>query len=132
VCAHTGDGAAALEELEILVRNKVAPEKFVWVHAQNERDFGVHEKVGRAGAWVEFDGISPQSADWHLRCVNNMAAKGLLGRTLISHDAGWYHVGEAGGGRFRGFTYLYTDFVPKLAEGQARQLLIDNPRRAFE
>ena len=132
VCAHTGDGLAAREQLDILVRNKVAPSKFVWVHAQNERDFGVHEKMARDGAWVEFDGISPQGLDWHLRCVRNLAGKGLLHRTLISHDAGWYHVGEPGGGRFRGFTYLFTDFAPKLEAGMFRQLVVENPRVAFD
>jgi phosphotriesterase-related protein len=131
ICSHTGDGLAALEQLEILTRNKVPPSKFIWVHAQNERDFAVHEKLARAGAWVEFDGISPQGLDWHLRCVQTLAGKGLANRTLISHDAGWYHVGEPGGGRFRGFTYLFTDFVPKLDATLARQLLVDNPRVAF-
>jgi len=131
VCAHTGDGAAAKEELEILTANKVAPSKFIWVHAQNERDFGVHEAMARAGAWVEFDGISPQGLDWHLRCVRNLAEKNLAHRMLISHDAGWYHVGETDGGRFRPFTYLFTDFVPKLDGALARQLLVENPRIAF-
>jgi phosphotriesterase-related protein len=131
VCAHTGDGIAAAEQLEILTRNKVEPSKFIWVHAQNERDFAVHEKLARAGAWVEFDGISPQGLDWHLRCVRNLAAKGLLHRTLISQDAGWYHAGEPGGGQFRGFTYLFTDFAPKLDPVFVRQLLVENPHVAF-
>lgn len=131
VCAHTGDGAAAREELDILTANKVAPSKFVWVHAQNERDFAVHESMARAGAWVEFDGISPQGLAWHLRCVENLTTKGLASRILISHDAGWYHAGEPGGGRFRPYTYLFTNFVPKLDPPLVRQLLIDNPRTAF-
>ena len=131
VCAHTGDGLAAREQLDILIRNKVEPSKFVWVHAQNERDFAVHEKMARAGAWVEFDGISPQGLDWHLRCVRNLAAKGLLNRTLISHDAGWYHVGEPNGGNFRGYSYIYTDFVPRLPLGWDKLLLVDNPAAAF-
>jgi phosphotriesterase-related protein len=131
VCAHTGDGRAALEELDILTKNKLPPNQFVWVHAQNERDFSIHEQVARAGAWVEFDGISPQGKDWHLRCVRNMASKNLLGKVLISQDAGWYHVGEPGGGRFRGFTYLFTDFVPALEPGEAELLMVKNPRSAF-
>jgi len=131
ICSHTGDGLAAQEQLEILTQNKVKPSKFIWVHAQNERDFGIHERLANAGAWVEFDGVSPQGLDWHLRCVRNLAEKGLLNRTLLSHDAGWYHVGEPGGGRFRGFTYLFTDFLPKLEATQGRQLVVENPRVAF-
>lgn len=131
ICSHTGDGSAAREQLEIVTKEKVAASKFVWVHAQNERDLSVHEELARAGAWVEFDGISPQGKDWHLRCVQAMSAKNLLSRTLISQDAGWYHVGEPNGGNFRPFTYLFTDFLPLLQADQSRQLLVDNPRLAF-
>lgn len=131
IASHTGDGDAALEQLEIVTAAKLAPSKFVWVHAQNELDHRIHEKVARAGAWVEFDGISPKSADFHLSCVNFMASKGLIGRTLISQDAGWYHVGEPGGGDFRGYAYIYTGFLPRLDAEQVRTLMLVNPRTAF-
>lgn len=131
IASHTGDGAAALEQLEILEAEKVAAEKFVWVHAQNEKDHAVHERVARSGAWVEFDGIGPKTAAWHLECVRFMAAAGLLGRTLISQDAGWYRVGEPGGGSYRGYTYLYTDFLPLLDANWVGRLMWDNPVAAF-
>jgi len=131
IASHTGNGAAALEQLAILAEERVAAEKFVWVHAQSERDHAIHAQAGRAGAWVEFDGIAPKTADWHLECVRFMAAGGLLGRTLISQDSGWYHVGEPGGGDFRGYAYLYTGFLPRLDAAWRRALLWDNPRRAF-
>jgi len=131
VASHTGPGAAALEQLEILASEKVSPARFVWVHAQNEKDHALHEKLGRAGAWVEFDGIREKSADWHLEGVRFMAEKGLLERTLISQDSGWYHVGEPGGGAYRGYAYIYTDFLPRLEPAWRRQLMIDNPVRAF-
>jgi phosphotriesterase-related protein len=127
IASHTGDGAAALEQLEIVGR----PSQFVWVHAQNERDHGIHERVARAGAWVEFDGIGPKTAAWHLDCVRHMAGKGLLGRTLVSQDSGWYHVGEPGGGDFRGYSYIYSDFLPQLEAAQRTTLMWDNPRAAF-
>jgi phosphotriesterase-related protein len=131
IASHTGDGAAALEQLEIVATEHVAPARFVWVHAQNEKDHTIHERVARAGAWVEFDGIGPKSADWHLECVRFMAKTGLLGRTLISQDAGWYHVGEPGGGNYRGYTFLYTDFLPRLDRAWIATLTWDNPMEAF-
>jgi len=131
IASHTGDGAAALEQIEIVAREGVAAEKFVWVHAQNERDHAIHERLARAGAWVEFDGISEKTADWHLACVKHMAGAGLLGRVLISQDAGWYRVGEPGGGAFRGYTYIYTDFIPRLEPSWRRRLLWENPIAAF-
>jgi phosphotriesterase-related protein len=131
IASHTGNGAAALEQLEILSSERVSAAKFVWVHAQNERNKGVHEKVARAGAWVSLDGIGPESAAFHLECVRSLAAKGLLGRTLISQDSGWYHVGEAGGGEFRGYTYIYSDFLKRLEPAQVPVLMWENPRAAF-
>jgi phosphotriesterase-related protein len=127
IACHTGDGAAALEQLAMMPK----PAKWIWVHAQNERDLAIHERVARAGGWVEFDGISPRSLDRHLEAVRFMAGKGLLHRTLISQDAGWYHVGEPKGGDYRGYSYLYTDFLPKLEPAWREQLMWTNPRRAF-
>lgn len=87
--------------------------------------------MARAGGWVEFDGVNPKSAAWHLECVRHMAKAGLLGRVLISQDSGWYRVGEPGGGQFNGYTYLYTDFLPQLMPPWIRTLLWENPRGAF-
>jgi phosphotriesterase-related protein len=49
VAAHTGDGAAALEEIAVLREHGVAPGAFIWVHAQNEADPQVHAKPS---AWA--------------------------------------------------------------------------------
>ena len=129
--SHTGDGKAALEEIEIFTGAGAPASKFVWVHAQSEKDHAIHEQAAKSGAWVEFDGIRAQSADWHKQCVEFMAGRGLLDRTLISQDAGWYHVGEPGGGNYRGYAYLYTDFLPLLAPDARRKLMIENPSKAF-
>jgi phosphotriesterase-related protein len=131
MASHTGNGVAALEQLEIVAGEKVAPAKFVWVHAQNEKDNAVHEKMARAGAWVEFDGINAKSLAWHLACVRHMRDAGLLGRTLVSQDSGWYRVGEPGGGDYRPYTFLYSDFLPQLDPAAARVLMWENPRQAF-
>ncbi|MBK5292517.1 MAG: phosphotriesterase [Acidobacteriia bacterium] len=131
IASHTGDGAAALEQIDIVVRMKASPGKFVWVHAHNEKDHSMHEKAARAGAWVEFDGISPKSLDWHLACLRQMEQRGLLERVLISQDAGWYHVGEPGGGAYRGYATIYTHFLPMLPASWAQLLLVRNPIQAF-
>jgi len=131
IASHTGNGQAALEQLEIVESLKVNPSKFVWVHAQNEKDHSIHEKMARAGAWVEFDGINAKSAAWHLECVRFMAQRKLLHRTLISQDSGWYRVGEPGGGNFRGYAFIYTDFLPQLAPAEVRALMVENPGSAF-
>jgi len=131
VASHTGDGLAAMEQIEIFADAKVSPAKFVWVHAQNEKDHSFHRRAARAGAWVEFDNISRESADWHLQCVQFMASENLLSRTLIGQDSGWYHAGEPGGGTYRGYTFIYTGFLPGLDSGWVRRLMVENPVTAF-
>src|SRR5690606_25142349 len=113
IAAHTGDGLAAKEELEIILRAGAEAKRFVWVHAQSERDHRIHDEIAKAGAWVEFDSIGG-SVRWHEQCVEHMAEAGLLGQTLISHDSGWYRPGEPGGGDYNGYTFLYDRFHPKV------------------
>jgi phosphotriesterase-related protein len=136
IASHTGNGVAALEELEVLKQEGVHPGTFIWVHAQIESDGQLHLKAAQQGAWVEFDGISESSIDKHLQLVKGMIEQGFLGRLLISQDAGWYHVGEPKGGTFRPYTLIFAKFIPLLRGAgitpeQIRSLLIDNPRKAL-
>lgn len=132
VASHTnGAGRAAEAQMEIFTRMRAPLSKFVWVHAQSEKDHGFHRRAAEAGAWVEFDGISEKSLEWHVECVRSLAEGKLLGRTLASQDAGWYHVGEPGGGAYRGYTLIYTDFLPRLGGAEGQQLLVENPVAAF-
>jgi len=136
IAAHTGNGVAALEEIDILERDGVPLSSFIWVHAHSEQDATLHQKAAARGAWVEFDGLAAKSVDRHVALVLAMRQAGRLDRVLVSHDAGWYHVGEPDGGEFRAFDTLFTAFVPALkaaglTEADVRQLLVDNPRRAL-
>jgi phosphotriesterase-related protein len=83
---------------------------------------------------VEFDGISDASVGRHVDLVLQMNSQGLLERALVSHDAGWYRVGEPGGGQFRGYDTLFAKFVPALlaagfSTNDVRRLLVENPRQ---
>ncbi len=131
VASHTGSGAAALEQLEIFDAEKAPARRFVWVHAHSEPNTAIHEKVARAGAWVEFDALRPGKSDWQLECVRHMAARGLLSRTLIAGDSGWYHAGEPGGGNFEPYSYIYTGFLPQIEPGRRTLLMVTNPAEAF-
>jgi phosphotriesterase-related protein len=136
IAAHTPDGVAALEEIDLLGEAGVPLSSFIWVHAQSEPDGALHQKAAARGAWVEFDGISPKSVERHVALVLEMRKAGRLDQVLVSHDAGWYHVGEPDGGDFRAFDTLFTAFVPALksaglTEAEVHQLLVDNPRRAL-
>ena len=129
--SHTGNGVAAMEQIGIVTREKVEPSKFVWVHADGEKDHDFHEKAGRAGAWVQFDHVSQQGLAWHIECVRFMEGKGMLNRTLISQDAGYYKPGEPGGGAFRPYSSISKYFLPAVPPLWGLQLLIVNPVQAY-
>jgi phosphotriesterase-related protein len=133
---HTGDGQAAFEILDSFEAENAPAEAYVWVHAQNERDPVRHLRAAERGVWIELDGVGPETLASTADAVLELAAAGQLDRVLVSQDAGWYHVGEPGGGSFRPFTPLFDEFVPLLRErglGEPgiRALLVDNPARVL-
>jgi phosphotriesterase-related protein len=136
IASHTGGGKAALEQLDILKDEGVAGGALIWVHAQTEKDTEIHARAAAQGAWLEFDGIGPESVDQHVNLVLEMKRRGLLGNVMVSHDAGWYRVGEPGGGAFRAYDVLFTKFLPAvkqagLTDTEIRQITVTNPARSF-
>jgi phosphotriesterase-related protein len=134
ICSHTGPALPAFEELAILKLNGVAPDAFVWVHANGtDADF---VKIGKTGAWISLDGISNESLAKNADTIRMLKSNGLLNRVLISHDAGWYRPGELNGGEFRGYTTIPDKFLPLLKSqnittAEIKQLLVGNPAQAF-
>ena len=136
IASHTGNGEAALAQLKILKENGVAGNAFIWVHAQNEKNFELHQQAARLGAWLEFDGIDVNNSTEYIQFLRQAKNVGLLKQVLISQDAGWYHVGEPKGGNFRGYDTIFTSFVPALktagfTKSEIKQLQQINPERAF-
>jgi phosphotriesterase-related protein len=136
VAIHTGDGVAAVEIVSLLKRLGVSPEAYVWVHAQNAKDPATRAWAAQQGVWVELDGVGPKSLGAHVEALLDLFRRGQLGRVLVSQDAGWFHVGEAGGGAYRPYTFLFDTFLPALrarglGEAQIRTLLVDSPAKAF-
>ena len=136
IASHTSSGRAAMEELDLLDQAGVPASAFIWVHAHNERDTAFHIRAAQRGAWIEFDGVAPATVQRHVDLVRGMKTEGLLSRALVSHDAGWYRVGEPGGGTFRPYDTVFTVLAPALASAglsaaEIRQLLAVNPGMAL-
>jgi|SRR5215510_4907766 len=134
--AHTGDGVAAIQEIDLLEKQGVSPAAFIWIHAQSEKNSQICIDAARRGCWVEFDGINTGSIERHVKLVQTMRDAGLLGQVLLSQDSGWYNVGETNGGNYRGYDVLFTEFLPALrkaglSQSEIDQLLIANPQRAL-
>jgi phosphotriesterase-related protein len=96
----------------------------------------MHVGAARRGAWISYDGLAPDNVRHYVTLIAFMKAQGLLHRVLVSHDAGWYHVSEPGGGTFRPYGTLFTDLLPTLTAAgftaqEIRQQIVLNPAEAF-
>ena len=135
ICSHTGVAPDAYEQIEILEKQGVHPNAFVWVHAQSEKDKIHYLTIAKKGAWISLDGIGWGNFDDYADSILLMKENKLLNRVLISHDAGWYKPDEPAG-EFKGYTNIFDELRPRLeAKGFSindfDQLLIKNPAEAF-
>lgn len=135
ICSHTGPPIPAFEQIDILKKEGVSPEAFVWVHASStdENDF---VKAAKMGAWISLDGINNGNLDKNAALIKLLKSNNLLHKVLISHDAGWYKPGEQNGGEFTNFNTIPDRFIPLLmtkgfSEPDINQLLVKNPANVF-
>jgi phosphotriesterase-related protein len=129
VVCHTGGGPAGLAAAKLFAGPK---RKFIVAHSDGH-GLDINKQVADLGAWVSFDGISRKPIETHLKLVRAMLER-HGDRLLLSHDNGWYAVGEAQ--KIRSFTYLAETFLPALvnagvSSAMIRKLTVENPSAAF-
>lgn len=136
--SHTIRGSVVQEQLDILEEAGYTPERFIWIHTQNEEDLDLHLEVARRGAWIEYDAIGGESFsdEFFIQRIQATLDAGLGDHVLLSHDRGWYDPAQPGGGTPKPFTYINEVFLPKLhAEGIDEKTIIkltqQNPFQAF-
>lgn len=136
--SHTVLGRVVREQLGIIEQVGYTSERFVWIHAQAEPDFDLHLEMARRGAWLEYDAIGSEEPDddYYVEHILRLLDAGFGSQLLLSHDRGWYDPAQVGGGVPQPYTYLSTEFLPKLRssdvdEKTIRLLTWTNPFRAF-
>lgn len=136
IASHTGPATPAFEEIEMLKQIGVAPDAFIWVHAQNEKEWHKYLLAIKLGAWVSLDALRSENVGDYVEMLIFLKKQNALHRVLVSHDAGWYEPHKPNGGTVRGYTTLFEKLVPQLeTNGFTRkdlhQLLVKNPATAF-
>lgn len=135
--SHTIRGRVVRDQLDIIEQAGYSPNRFIWIHAQNEPDYALNLEMARRGAWIEYDAISrPDRDDFYLERITGMLEAGFGQQVLLSHDNGWYDPGKPNGGTPRPFTYLPEVFLPMLrqhgvSDDTIRLLTVTNPFNAF-
>lgn len=134
IAVHTGRGPG-LEQLDVLKEHGIGAAAWVWVHAQGAKDEDLVAAAER-GAWISCDGLNRNSVTRHLHLCREFKRRGLLGRVLLSHDAGWFDPAKPGGGTFRPYDLLFAVFLPLLrengfSEAEIDQVTVRNPAEAL-
>ena len=132
--SHTGKALALWPQLKILKENGVSPEAFIWIHADNEKDYSNYIKAAEEGCWISFDKFA-WNLDAPLDRLIFAKENGILDKILISHDAGWYDPAKEEQNP-RGFTAIFEKVIPELKAngftGEDLDLLLKvNPVKAF-
>jgi len=143
IAMHTGDGAAALSEYEIMVSEGVEGSNMIWVHAQNGRD---DERIalGQKGVWISLDGVSLEKLDNYIGIIQKLKENQLLSRLLVSHDYGWSVQDQNGRialepfdkGRNVPYQTLFQALLPRLRElgftpEELERITVKNPIEAY-
>ena len=137
IASHTIGDIPALEQIDQLKNNGVSPQAWIWTHAQSG-SLEANLEAAREGAWIALDNVNAgdDNIKWYAQRIEAIKNEGFLDQILISHDAGWYDVGEPEGGDFRGYTNIFDYLLPELSErgfseDEIYQLLVKNPQEAF-
>ena len=148
IAIHTGDGAAASEEFSLLTGAGVAPEAFIWVHAQNDKLGDTQVALAKKGCWISLDGInaSDTSLKEYSKYLIRLKKNNLLNKVLISHDDGWaVNKNESTGkvtlslfanGNTKPYQSIFTRFKPYLKQrgfttNDFLTMMVKNPKEAY-
>ncbi|MFW6007186.1 MAG: phosphotriesterase family protein [Bacillota bacterium] len=136
IATHTGCGRSAREIINILKETGVKLSKWIFVHAQNEKDYAILKELAEAGVWIELDGIGLDSIQEHMDPLHYLLDSGLEDKILLSQDAGWYDVGNEPENEKQPYTIIFDYFLPEAKKAGItseiiNKIMIDNPAVAF-
>ena len=136
ITTHTEDAVAAMEILDILEKLNVNPDKWIFVHAQEEMNYDLLLEVAKRGAWIELDRIGIGAESEYLYLLLKLLDAGYENKILLSQDSVGYWVGQGLVRSIKPFSFLTSKFIPFLKENGFSEksicnLTVTNPSVAF-
>ena len=134
--SHTIRGRVVMDQLDIIEKEGGRADRFISIHTQEEKDFGLNRAVAERGAFIEFDHIGRADDEGIVALVLKVLEAGFGAQLLLSHDRGWYDPAQEGGGTPLPYTHLAAHFLPKLRaagvdDATITQLTVTNPFAAY-
>lgn len=127
VQCHTFSANSAIHAVNIIEEEKLPLNKFIWVHADGEKNIEVIKQLAHKGIWVEYDCLArAQDFSWYIQAIKIIIEEGLTGRLLISQDAGTYYYGkENPESSIFPYSRLFKEFIPFCKEHGIPQAIFD-------
>lgn len=134
--SHTIKGSVVMDQLDIIEQEGGSTARFISIHTQAEKDFGLNLAVAARGAWIEYDNIGWVDDGELLPLILKVLEAGRGDQLLLSHDRGWFNPGNQPGEVPLPYTHLSESMLPKLraagvGEPTITRLTHDNPFNAF-
>jgi phosphotriesterase-related protein len=134
--SHTIKGRVVMDQLDIIETEGYRASRFISIHTQEEKDFGLNVAVAARGAWIEYDHVGRADDEGVVELILKVNEAGLIKQLLLSHDRGWFDPAQPGGGTPQPYTHLSQALLPKLRlagvdEAAIVQLTHTNPFNAF-
>jgi len=134
--SHTIRGRVVMDQLDIIEEEGYRATRFISIHTQEEKDFGLNIAVAERGAWIEYDHVGRAPDEEIIGLILKVREAGRINQLLLSHDRGWFDPAQPNGGTPQPYTHLSEVLLPKLRavgvdETTIVQLTQTNPFDAF-
>lgn len=136
---HTFSADSAVRAVSIIEEENLPHQKFIWVHADGEKNMDIIRQLSNKGIWVEFDCLArTKDFSWYVQTVKTMAKEGMSGSLLVSQDAGTFYYGQENTeGSIFPYSRIFKEFIPLCREHGIKQelfneLLIKNPLKVLD
>src|SRR5690606_28806245 len=114
--SHTISGRVVLQQLDIVEAEGYRADRFISIHSQEEKDFGLNRAVAARGAWIEYDHVGRAPDGEVAGLIVKALEAGLERQLLLSHDLGWYDPAKPEGGTPRPYSHLGEVMLPRLRD----------------
>lgn len=135
---HTIPAKSAVEAVSIVEEEKLQLNKFIWVHADVEKNTEIILKLAEKGIWMEFDFIGREKEfSWQIQALKYATKNNLLDRLLLSQDAGTFYFGKKNDkSTIIPYNRIFKEFIPQcIANGISKEifqkLLVENPLKVL-
>lgn len=137
IIVHMDKGADAFSILRFFESYKIQPNRIILCHLDRTKyDFGYHEEIAAAGAYLEYDTIRRlkyHSDEKEADLIEHMVSKGYGDKLLLSMDTTNQRL-KSYGADF-GLDYILTTFryllETRLDKDEIQKIMIENPANAL-